>query len=192
LDETEGTVAYNTAAGNDGTVMGGATWQPEGGMVGGALEFDGVDDSVLIDIILDPDDGTFSIVAWIKGGSPGQVILSQADAKIGRTDYPGCSWLEINALGALTTDLARSESASVVSEVITTDGQWHRVGLVWDDSSETSTLYVDGVEVASYLEPTLPNPQGDLQIGVGPGGEPGTYFSGLIDDVRIYNRAVKP
>jgi hypothetical protein len=31
-----------------------------------------------------------------------------------------------------------------------------------------------------------------LYIGTGKSMEPGTFFSGLIDDVRIYNRAVTP
>jgi hypothetical protein len=33
---------------------------------------------------------------------------------------------------------------------------------------------------------------GGLYIGVGKDYAPGTFFSGLIDDVRIYNRAVNP
>jgi hypothetical protein len=33
---------------------------------------------------------------------------------------------------------------------------------------------------------------GGLHIGTGNALEPGTYFSGLIDDVRIYNRVVLP
>jgi hypothetical protein len=39
LDESEGTVAYDCACGNDGTVMGAALWQPDGGcVVGGTME----------------------------------------------------------------------------------------------------------------------------------------------------------
>jgi hypothetical protein len=33
---------------------------------------------------------------------------------------------------------------------------------------------------------------GGLNIGCGKDMAPGTFWSGLIDDVRIYNRAVKP
>lgn len=33
---------------------------------------------------------------------------------------------------------------------------------------------------------------GGLYIGTGNAMEPGTYWSGLIDDVRIYNRPVRP
>ena len=37
LDETEGDIAYDSANDNDGTVYGDPAWQPEGGMVDGAL-----------------------------------------------------------------------------------------------------------------------------------------------------------
>ncbi|MFC1762599.1 LamG-like jellyroll fold domain-containing protein [Planctomycetota bacterium] len=33
---------------------------------------------------------------------------------------------------------------------------------------------------------------GDLQIGAGNTLDPGTFWSGLIDDVRIYDRVVTP
>jgi hypothetical protein len=53
-------------------------------------------------------------------------------------------------------------------------------------------LYVDGVAVADDTQPDLIGSQMGLNIGTGKGAEPGTYFSGLIDDIRIYNRAVSP
>jgi hypothetical protein len=92
LDEADGGIAYDGAAANDGTVHGDPTWQPNGGQVNGALQFDGIDDYVSTDYILDPADGVFldpadgvfSVFAWIKGGAPGQVIMSQT---------AGRSWL---------------------------------------------------------------------------------------------------
>ena len=53
-------------------------------------------------------------------------------------------------------------------------------------------LYVDDVEVATDVQPALPKTYGGLQIGAGKRQEPTTFFTGLIDDVRIYRRAVKP
>jgi len=142
----EGPTAHDSLTANDSTVMGDAVWRPDAGIVDGALEFDGVDDFVATDLILDPEEGPFSLFVWIKGGAAGQVIVSQADARVGRFDRPGCSWLAIDpVLGTLTTDLANSEFISLASEVVITDGQWHRVGLVWDASSDTSVLYVDDV-----------------------------------------------
>jgi hypothetical protein len=38
----------------------------------------------------------------------------------------------------------------------------------------------------------MPNVSEGFYIGCGANLGPGTFFSGLIDDVRIYNRAVRP
>ena len=65
-----------------------------------------------------------------------------------------------------------------------------RVGLVWDGAD--TTLYVDDVEVARGTLTGLPFSMNDLYLGVGSTLSPGTFWSGLIDDVRIYNRAVRP
>ncbi|GAI23490.1 unnamed protein product, partial [marine sediment metagenome] len=51
---------------NDGTVYGDPAWQPEGGMVDGALQFDGIDDYVSTPFVLNPADGKFSVFVWIK------------------------------------------------------------------------------------------------------------------------------
>ncbi len=47
LDETEGTIAQDCIGNKDGTLHGNPTWQPTGGKVGGALQFDGVDDYII-------------------------------------------------------------------------------------------------------------------------------------------------
>jgi len=76
LDETEGIVAADSAGGNDAMVMGDPAWQPEGGSVGGALAFDGVDDCIVTDPVAELSAGSFSILAWVKGGAADEVILS--------------------------------------------------------------------------------------------------------------------
>ena len=38
----------------------------------------------------------------------------------------------------------------------------------------------------------IQNPENGFYIGTGKDMAPGTYFGGLIDDVRIYSRAVSP
>ncbi len=61
---------------------------------------------------------------------------------------------------------------------------------VWDGSHRT--LYVDDVVVAEDTQTNLAGSDNGLYIGTGKAIEAGTYWSGLIDDVRIYNRAVSP
>jgi hypothetical protein len=185
LDEVEGVIAYNNATDCDGTLIGGPVWQPDGGMVSGALQFDGIYDYVSTPFVLDPANGKFSVAAWIKGGAPGQAVLSQAD---------GSSWLRADSVeGNLMTDLRSGRSsASLSSQTCITDGDWHRIGFVWDGLYRH--LYVDGAEVANDTTPLsyLGSAKGDLYFGAGSTLAPGSFFSGLIDDVRIYNRIVSP
>jgi hypothetical protein len=46
--------------------------------------------------------------------------------------------------------------------------------------------------VATDTPSELVGSNGGLNIGCGKNSEPGTFWSGLIDDIRIYNRAVSP
>ena len=188
LDETEGSIAYDSVGVNDGILNGGPLWQPTGGQIAGALAFDGIDDYVSTEHVLDPAVGAFSVFAWIKGGTPGQVIISQRR---------GVNWLLADpAEGKLMTELSpplgRIFPPPLASEFVITDGEWHRVGFVRDGSYRT--LYVDGTEVAKDTErqANLEAAYGGLYFGAGKNLEPGSFFSGLIDDVRIYDRAVRP
>ncbi|MBL7185756.1 MAG: LamG domain-containing protein [Phycisphaerae bacterium] len=187
MDEAQGVTAYNNASDRDGTLMGGPVWQPDGGVVAGALLLDGVDDYVSTDPVFNPADGKFSVVAWIKGGAPGQAILSQAD---------GANWLRTDFVeGKLMTELTNSGRSSVgpvLSQANITDGNWHRIGFVWDGSYRY--LYVDGAEVANDAAPLsdLESAEGGLYFGAGSTLAPGTFFWGMIDDIRIYDRVVAP
>ncbi len=71
-----------------------------------------------------------------------------------------------------------------------TDGQWHEVGLTWDGLSRT--LYVDGVAVATDNPAGPTSSAGGLNTGAGKNLSPGTFWSGLIDEVRIYSGVMIP
>jgi len=184
LDEAEGVVAVDSAGANDGVLLGNPIWQPTGGKLGGALQLDGVGDCVTTQFVRDPSEGPFSVFAWVKGGAPGQVILSQAG---------GANWLMAGASdGSLVTELKSSgrTAKALKSAVSITDGAWHRIGLVWDGSNRI--LYVDDIEVASDVQAGLAGTYKGLNFGAGSTLAPASFWSGLIDDVRIYNRAVQP
>ena len=185
LDETDGDIASDSANDNDGTVYGDPAWQPDGGMVYGALQLDGIDDYVNTPFVLNPADGKFSVFVWIKGGAPAQFVLSQMG---------GSNWLCTDSVeGNLMTELkayGRGATGPLLSQTVITDGNWHRIGLVWDGSQRT--LYVDDIAVAQDAQPDLEASENGLYIGAGTPMEPGSFWSGLIDDVRIYNRAVTP
>jgi len=184
LDEAEGVVAHDSAGRNDASVTGEPTWQTDAGKVGGALQFDGLDDCALTEFVLNPAGGPFSVLAWVKGGGPGQVIIAQAN---------GANWLATDALdGRLETEFkgAGRQGNSLRSQKVVADGHWHRVGLVWDGALRT--LYVDDVAVSEDLQTDLPDCFGGLNIGCGKDLALETFWPGLIDDIRIYSRAIKP
>lgn len=183
LDEKEGTLAHDSAGQNDAFVIGEATWQPDGGMVDGALACDGVDDYLLARAIAGLSRGSFSILAWVRGGAPGQVVIGQQN---------GAAWLLANTNGTLMTRLGSSWYYSYgYSSALITDGAWHRIGLVWDSVNRNRILYVDGAEVARDYVEYMGVPDSNL-ILIGGGLGTGTFWSGLIDDVRIYKRIVIP
>jgi len=184
LDETEGIVARDSAGDHHGTVAGTPIWRPDAGRIDGALELDG-NTFVAADHVLSPSEGPFSVLAWVKGGAPGQAILSQVD---------GANWLCTDpANGCLTTELkgAGRDGRTLCSNAMVADGNWHRVALVCD--GEGRCLYVDETLAAEDTQVGgLPGCDGGLNIGCDKDMTPGTFFTGLIDDVRIYNRPVGP
>jgi L-ascorbate metabolism protein UlaG (beta-lactamase superfamily) len=182
LDETEGNVAHDSAGKNSGTAFGSPAWQPTGGMIDGALELDGADDYISTPFVINPS-GTFSLFAWVKGGAAGQVILSQKN---------GVSWLMASAPdGTLATELKASRGGKALqSPVNITDGAWHRVGLTWDGSNRI--LYVDDVEAKRDTQTSLVGTTDGMILGAGSTTSPGTFWAGLIDDVSISTRVLKP
>ena len=190
LDETEGTIAHDSVSNKNGNLNGGPIWQPTGGAINGALQFDGTDDYVNTPFILNPATGAFSVFAWIKGGALGEVVISQTNGT-----GSGALWLYADSSqGKLMTSLwdGNRFTRPLVSEFVITDGEWHHIGVMWDGSRRH--LYVDGAEVA--IDPgtlaKLVSSDGGLYLGAAKTLTAAEFWSGLIDDVRIYDRAVKP
>jgi hypothetical protein len=183
LDETEGTVAYDSVGPYQADVLGDATWQPDRGNMAGALEFDGVDDCLAPALVLNPTEGSFRMLVWIKGGAPGQIIASQAPGDFSS----GYAYLAADPVdGTLMTEMIFLDYP-LKSEVVITDDQWHEVELEWD--GDYRHLSVDGVEVAvDEIKIPLLNHTGWLDIGTGKDGQAGTYWSGLMDEIRIYKK----
>jgi lysophospholipase L1-like esterase len=184
LDEDAGKVASDRMGGHDAALVGEPLWQPQGGRIGGALGLDGLDDALTTDLAVNPKDGPFSIFAWVKGGAPGQVLFSQ---------QAGVNWLMLDAVtGVLMTELrgAGRVSNMLSSQTVIADGNWHRVGLAYDGANRT--LSVDDLPVAKDSQAGLAASSGALHIGCGKNKAAGSFWSGLLDDVRVYSRAVQP
>jgi hypothetical protein len=152
--------------------------------VAGALKLDGIDDLLFTTFSLNPADASFSVFVWVKGGAPGQVIISQSG---------GANWLMADVSeGKLMTELQGTGrfDGPLYSQTVITDGAWHRVGLTWDGSNRI--LYVDDVEVARDTQAGLAGSNGGLYFGAGKNPVPASLWFGLLDDIRVYDRAILP
>jgi hypothetical protein len=80
----------------------------------------------------------------------------------------------------------------LISESIITDGNWHHIGFVWDGAYRHLFVDYSIVMKDSNAQAGLESADGGLYFGVGNTLGATTFWSGLIDDIRIYNRAVSP
>jgi hypothetical protein len=184
FEATSGTSAADSSGkGNTGTVAG-ATWAA-GGKSGRALSFDGVNDMVTVpdSNLLDLAAG-MTLEAWVKPTTTSDwrtVLLKERPGQLTYALYAtGDNGRPLAEVAAGSQRDARGTAALPV-------GVWTHLAATYDRS--TLRLYVNGTQVASTaVTGTLLNSTGVLRIG----GNAvwGEYFGGLIDDVRVYERAL--
>jgi len=188
FDEGSGTTAYDSSGyNNNGTIYSSstpnATWTT--GKVGNALSFDGVDDYVRV-----PNNFSFSTIH-----GPSTVGL----------------WFNANSLSGMkrifsdncfewgifhnSTYLQGAAYSGVSAGTISTN-QWYYVVLTHDHPTGLSNtiikIYVNGVlKSQTNLTITTQNGYTDTPYYIGDDACVNGYdFNGLIDEVRVYNRAL--
>ncbi len=186
----------NDISGNGlhGTIMGEPNFVE--GAVGLALDLDGVDDHVNIDgykgIVVDPNDPdliqpAFSITNWIKTTTnDGEMVtwgVSGSKTKLG--------W-RLNG-GSLRVEHG---GGSLRANTLVNDDEWHHVALTVAEGgnlrSTTTKMFVDGAEDTYFAGSDNPfqlSGVSDVRIGMS-GPHNGRYFSGSIDDVRLYDHVL--
>ena len=184
LDDGVGATAVDSAASSDGTVTN-ATWTT--GQLGGALELDGSNGSVSV-----PSTPTLqltsalTIAGWVKGDFWGSGTDVDIIARKGDGDPNNYQFAIKNGLATMFLD--DSNSGGLSGNTVLNTGQWYHVAATWDGSEVR--IYVDGV-----LDKTPPDVRGGtigtdtrpLYIG---GRGTADVLDGIVDDVRIYNRAL--
>ncbi|MBI3469325.1 MAG: hypothetical protein HY000_40500, partial [Planctomycetes bacterium] len=177
------TTADASNFGNDGTITG-ATWTASG-RFGGALSFDGINDLITVADAASLDlTAGMTLEAWVQ---PSAVTNKWRDLI-----YKGN---DIYFLEATSTNNNRpAGGAKVGTSLLSTYGPaplapntWSHLALTYDGAA--LQFFVNGVEVSSAARTgSIQTSSNPLQIG----GDSlyGQYFAGLIDEVRVYNRAL--
>jgi hypothetical protein len=158
------------------------------GRLGNALQFDGADKFMQADSYTGISGShARTCTAWIRTTmTSAGTILSW-----GRNDVAGGLWeLRINSAGQLRIPVS---GGGINGTTAINTGQWVHVAAVLPygaDNSGDIRLYVNGTLEAGgavTAQPIDTRLSGPVRIG---GSEVGTPFTGTIDDVRIYNRAL--
>ncbi|MHA1423317.1 MAG: LamG-like jellyroll fold domain-containing protein [Candidatus Thorarchaeota archaeon] len=146
-----------------------------------ALYFDGSDEVIIpSDPSLNPTTA-ITVMAWINADD---WIGNRRILQKGVDDQ-----FRLVEEGNLEFSLAGITGADIETPLPTT-GTWHHIAGTYDGS--TIRLYVDGVEKSSgSVSGPIQTSSTPLYIGNKPfSSYPGDFFKGIIDEVRIYNRAL--
>ena len=189
LDTGTGTtITDQSGTGNNGTLTN-TTWAgPTQGRYGNALTFNGTNASATI-----PDHPTLDLTtgmtleAWVRpttlGNSYRTVLMKE---RVGGSAYS----LYANGSGNDRAPIAEAYTTGYRDAVGTAQlplGVWSHLAATYDGS--VLALYVNGVQVSTLLASgSIVTSAGGLKVG----GNAvwGEWFSGLVDEVRLYNRAL--
>ncbi|OKP72279.1 hypothetical protein A3842_22770 [Paenibacillus sp. P3E] len=191
FDETSGTVAADdSGSGKDGSVLGAASWLP--GKINHALELSGQDAYVKMPEGLLSRADAVTVSAWVKMDSVG-TYSRIFDFGTGTSTYMFLSPKagSITRFGISTGGNAPGQEQTIDGPALPA-GEWKHVAVTL--SGSLGVLYIDGVEAGRNDHLTLkPSDLGKTKnnyIGKSQFADP--YMDGLVDDFRIYSRALSP
>ena len=180
FEEGSGSAA-NDASGNgkNGTISG-ASWVT--GHNGGALSFDGTDDHVALGSLGTFYNSAFTLEAWVQ-----KTTTKKDVAIVGSWTGSGpMLWID-HVAGHHYATLGSSLSSYLDSGQSPIVGQWQHLAATFDGT--TARYYIDGARWPRAPSPARSAPRtpgGSARTAASPGG----FLDGVVDDVRVYNRAL--
>ncbi len=182
FEEGSGSLVYD-GSGNwrNGTVSG-ANWTT--GRNGSGLSLDGLNDHVTLGNLGTFYTAGFTLEAWVRKSTTKQDV-----AIVGSWAGDGpMLWVD-HLAGRHHLTLGSSFATYLDAGVSPTVGAWQHVAATFDGI--TARYYIDGAEVASRAASGSVGSSNTWRIGAY-GSTPAGFLDGVVDDVRIYNRALSP
>jgi hypothetical protein len=196
LNEGAGNVAYDASGnGNDGNLTGAPSWT--NGMSGTAVHFDGVHNYIEVPNSNTLNNANFTIEAWIyldedvQGTQARVVSKQQADATSYSLEIFGMGYGGSNGNRLVFEIGTGSTYVELKSNSYLSNRTWYYVAGTQNDTM--SNMYINGTLDTSgtTATQTTSNPA-VLTIGClkANGFAPTFFFKGIIDEIRIYNKAL--
>ncbi|MBD5785949.1 glycoside hydrolase family 2 [Cellulosimicrobium terreum] len=184
LDEGDGTTAGDESGTSPLTLAGGASWTD--GVQGSALRFDGDGASADTAGAVVDTTGDYSISAWVTlDALPGNyaTAVSQDGPS---TENPFYLQYGQGAF-AFSTPGGKRATLRTTPEL----GRWYHLVGVHDAEAGTVRLFVDGEQVSEAAAAEPVKSTGSFSIGRGAyNHQPGDWWSGDIDEVQAFDRAL--
>ncbi len=177
FDEANGTAAYDSAGTNNGTIYGTASWTT--GKIAGALSFNGSTNYVNCGSGPSNYDNV-TVIAWMKSTTQGTVVSNRYNAGSYGT------WYTLFSNAIELGDNTNGGYRYLTFNTNTLDGAWHHI--VYTKNGTSHAVYVDGSTDREFTS----NADISWSVPLYIGKRLSAYFSGVIDDARIYNRALSP
>jgi DNA-binding winged helix-turn-helix (wHTH) protein len=194
FDESAGNaVADSSGYGNAGRIYSGVERVP--GRLGGALRFNGLGDGIAgkaggsIPIGNSPR----TIAAWVKTDSTNGDFTNLFHYGLNGSQPPAANFALVLTPDGRIRSGNGFHSGYVTGQSPIDDGSWHSVAAVYEGAaSNLERIYIDGREdVSGRLNgPPATINGGTWTIGKFLGG--GTRFLGTLDDIRVFDRALRP
>ena len=188
---------YGDAA-NPTEFLGGDSLQFTAGFDGtenGALLFDGVDDLVVIHqeagLPIYLASKAYTICMWVKGEPQADMRVFSEASTLSNNPLVNIGTYYRGQTGQVTVYFRGDRTYRGNSDREAFDGNWHHIA--WVDAGGKAILYIDGIRDATDF--TYEHPKLSLNTTTVGGilrAAASHFFTGAIDDVRIYNYALTP
>lgn len=187
-DGTGTTLSDSSGNGYDGVFSDSPTWTT--GKHAGALSYDGTDNVDLGGALPISGVNKLTLMAWVRRAASREMV------EIGRQSLDTGDTIAIEAWNDGNVYFGVSGPGGYAGGYVPLDDtNWHHVVLVFDGTQSGNVArlkgYIDGFpQILSFEPGIVPSQTSNSATPFGLGMVKGAHSNGLIDDVRIYDRAL--